>query len=416
MRSTQGRICYYLACTSFLSSSEAYIESNANCSSMPARVSRQSRRMDFKPEAMDQAVGQHFTAICRIVGGLTGKQLDSMLSTLPSELCFNDLRDAGRRHSKSERTVPHNLHAVAHRSSTTRPAGGTPLQLEASDWQQVLTHKFVKARVHRALKATDAELGFSAEGLTKHRSSKVFTKPHILAQRLELLRVLSHVYNEQIRPEVESQEDRMDLFRCVCRGLWLSKLVPAHWFISWSSGAEKGSRLLVLSSGPHFVRVLPLIHDDQDVYTFKDFNVPRDERLVGELGDVVVSACRPHVVLGRLGWQQCSDWLTLPQYIADHAVLLTPRSLLASVCSALGLKHGKLDYKARVRLFLEHMKKDASFISSIIDEIPEAPPRTKKKQPEDPRNQEPVVKTFGRTIFAYTIKMPDQPIKISPGF
>ena len=87
-----------------------------------------ARSMNFDAEAMETPVGRDFTEICRIVAGMTGEATDSMLSSLPSELCFNDLRDSGRRHAKAEKTCPHNIHAVAHTQTPGRIQKMDPLK------------------------------------------------------------------------------------------------------------------------------------------------------------------------------------------------------------------------------------------------------------------------------------------------
>ena len=96
------------------------------------------RTMSFDPAAMEESRGQSFTEICRVIAGITGNAWDSLLSILPSELAFNDLRDSGRRSAKSERTVPQNVHAVAHKSSCNRSSGGKPLSSPESKVHQEL--------------------------------------------------------------------------------------------------------------------------------------------------------------------------------------------------------------------------------------------------------------------------------------
>ena len=229
------------------------------------------------------------------------------------------------------------------------------------------------------------QLGVCSEGLTKHRTNKNYTKPHVFAQRLDLLRLLSNLYNKEIRPELASQEDRMSVFLDTYKGLWVSKIVPEHYFVSWTGGSEEHERLLVLGSGPDALRVLPLVirHEDS-VFSFKDMRVPREERIVSQLMDIVISETQPCLATDQLAWRQTSAWMSLPEYIAQDSILWLPRGLLSSVCSAMGMKHSNMNYKARVRAFLEHMKKDEQYINRILEDIPDVQPKTRKSQDDDP--------------------------------
>ncbi|CAE6950908.1 unnamed protein product [Symbiodinium sp. CCMP2592] len=341
--------------------------------------------MSFRPEAMDEECGLPFTEVCRVVAGMTGEKTDSVLSSLPCELTFNDLRDSGRRHAKAEKTVPQNIHAIAQKSSSRRPAGGQALSLTAEDWSTPLSHKYVKSRVHSILKATDVELGISSEGLTKHRSSKHYTKPHILSQRLDLMRLLAHEYHEQIA-DVRDGQDRLDMVQELFKSLWICKLVPEHVFVSWKKGEEVDTRFLVLRAGPHCLRVLPLVKfgdSDDDVFSFKEMKVPRLGKAVTDITEVVISQTSPVIAHDQLGWRQTSAWMTLQQYVADVSILTIPRGLLAAVCTELGLKHGKMDYKARVHLFLLKMGKSEQEIQNILEEIPDSCPRKKRNEEDE---------------------------------
>ena len=266
------------------------------------------------------------------------------------------------------------------KSSISRTSGGEALTLDSQDWQSSLSQKYVKSRVHSSLKATDAELGVCAEGLTKHKSSKNYTKPHIMAQRLELLRTLGHTYRTELRPELDTQSDRTEVLLAVYNGMWVSRVVPEHYFISWDQGAETSTRTLVLGAGPHALRVLPLILFEADVFTFKDMSVPRGQKIVGGLNDVLIAAAEPCLAHDQLGWKQTSGWMSLAQYIADESLLWLPRTLLSKVCSALGLKHSRMDYKERVKCFLRHMGKSEQDINATLDELPD---QRKKKSHHD---------------------------------
>ena len=280
--------------------------------------------MSFRPEAMDEECGLPFTEVCRVVAGMTGEKTGSVVSSLPCELTFNDLRGSGRRHAKAEKTVPQNIHAIA-----VVHAALLDLSLTAEDWSTPLSHKYVKSRVHSILKATDVELGISSEGLMKHRSSKHYTKPHILSQRLDLMRLLAHEYHEQIA-DVRDGQDRLDMVKELFKSLWICKLVPVHVFVSWKKGEEGDTRFLVLRAGPHCLRVLPLVKfgDSDDVFSFKEMKVPRLGKAVTDITEVVISQTTHVIAHDQLGWRQTSAWMTLQQYVADVSILTIPRGLL----------------------------------------------------------------------------------------
>lgn len=145
------------------------------------------RHFDFKVEFMRDAKSRPFREAVKAVCGMTNHQAHGMLSSLASELAFNDLRDAGKRHSRREKTCGANLHAVASKSASKRTFGCESLTLSAEDWSGHLERKAIKAQVYSALRATDVSLGIDSTGLTKSPSNVWLTKPHIFCQRLELL-------------------------------------------------------------------------------------------------------------------------------------------------------------------------------------------------------------------------------------
>ena len=136
---------------------------------------------------MRDEIAKPFLSAVKSVVGMTSNAIDSLLSSLPSELCFNDLRDAGRRHKRAERTDPKNLHSVASKSSEKRSMGCKALSLTGEDWAVQMDRKTIKTSVYNALRATDTSLGIDSSGLTKNPSNVWLTKPHVFCQRLELL-------------------------------------------------------------------------------------------------------------------------------------------------------------------------------------------------------------------------------------
>ena len=295
-----------------------------------------------------------------------------MLSSLACELVFNDARDSGRRHSKSEKTCAHNLHCVAHKSTTKRPAGGAPLHLENSDWQNPLPASNIRSRVHSALKATDADLGINSDQLTKNKTG-IYTKPHVMSQRLELLAMLSKIYQDNMKDELTSREDRMEVLDHTFKDAWASKLIPSHYFVTWDEHANSSTRKIVLSSGPFLVRVLELELYEGQIYTPRSDAISVQKLWPGSLLEVSVARTEPSLAHDQIAWRQTSDFMSLPRLLADDPDMLlsTARTLISSICTALKLRHSKMDYRARLALFLNHMGKDPEFIASVLDEVPE---------------------------------------------
>ena len=198
------------------------------------------RLFNFDPNAMATEQSTKFREAVAAFAGCTGEGYDALLTSLPSELCYNDLRDAGRRHKKSEKTDPCNLHAVALKSCLRRLHGCQTLELGTSDWQSPLKGRNVKARVHQAVKATDVELGISCEGLTRHKVNNNLTKPHIFHQRLRLLKLL------QARWETVAgdRDSRAEEVLAAYKLLWTSRLVPQGCFLQWTHRRSESSRQL----------------------------------------------------------------------------------------------------------------------------------------------------------------------------
>ena len=227
------------------------------------------RIFSFDAELMGSDSSIPFRRTLRAFCGLTSDEFTSLLTSLPSELGFNDLRDASRRHQKSEKVNPNNVHSVLLKSCAKRLSGCSALDLDESDWMQPLKGKAIKSRVHAALKPRDVELGLDCSGLTRHRQNAAYTKPHIWCQRLRLLKLLQGSW-EDFRG---SPEDRCDHVLATFKGLWTSRLVERHCFIQWKNKQSEDVRYLVLSSGPHSVSTMmlqkvqgssPVCYDIQD--------------------------------------------------------------------------------------------------------------------------------------------------------
>ena len=338
------------------------------------------RIFDFEADKMDTDQSTAFRRTVCSFCGMTADSYSPLLTSLPNELAFNDLRDAGRRHSKQEKTDPCNLHAVALKSSLKRPSGCSTLELTDEQWQEPLKGRTVKTRCHYALKPRDIELGVDCEGLTRHRFNSAYTKPHVFCQRLRLLRLLQSTWENSPGDDEKRHDAVMEAFK----ESWVSKLIPKQCFLKWHNCSEDASRNLVLSAGPHAVQLLPLtlVTDSQpESYSFSSECLPRDPTFVGPIDGFKICLTGPVLAGGRtLAWAQKTDFMSMQAYIADYMIPGIPSESLSRLCSALKLRgHSKLNYKKRVELFLQHMGKDPASIQQILEEIPEQEPRPRRR-------------------------------------
>jgi len=138
---------------------------------------------------MRDPISEPFRTCVKCVCGLTSGEVSGLHSSLPCELCFNDLRDAGKRHSKAERISPQSIHSVAFKSSEKRAMGCKTVSLTSQDWSEPCDKKNIKTNVYNATRATDVSLGVDSTGLTRNPNNIWFTKPHVLTQRLELMQL-----------------------------------------------------------------------------------------------------------------------------------------------------------------------------------------------------------------------------------
>ena len=275
------------------------------------------RQFAFRPEAMTQEDSLEFRKLVRAVAGMTGKEPSSLLSSLPCELAFNDLRDSSRRHQKMEKTCPQNLHAVSYKSSLVRTCGCKTLPLTDSDWASMMNVKAVKKTVFCALRASDIQLGVSSEGLTRHKTNADYTKPHIFCNRLRLLETLKSYYLEQ---SGDADERRAKVISAH-RSLWLSRLIPNEVFVRFKAQDDQNPEppVLVIRAGPHSILGVTMekIADDPATFTFPSLSPPRKEQLVLDHTKVEICATQPvvsevdsHCLRSGpvLSWQERGPW------------------------------------------------------------------------------------------------------------
>ena len=354
------------------------------------------RYFNFQAAEMAGEASVPFRQAVRAFCGQTSSDFSSLLSSLPSELAFNDVRDASKRHSKQEKTNPCNLHAACLKSALKRPSGCSTLDLSDADWQTNLKGKTIKGKVHHALRPSDVELGVDVDGLTRHKQNSAYTKPHVWCQRLRLLRVLQISF-DNCRGDMDAKRNRVHK---VFDGMWTAKLVPAQCFIRWTNRPNDDIwRNIVLASGPHTIQILPLKlipGSEPKSYTFNCSDgaaASRDPVVVGELDEVEISLTGPTLTCDSiLGWSHASAWMSLTQYVSDYSVAEITADTLSKICSYLKIRgHSKLAYKGKVEAFLQHMGKDPETIQHVLDEIPEAAPRPRRDPAEAMQHIVPII-------------------------
>ena len=337
----------------------------------------------------------------RVVLGLTSEDqdaADSLLTSLHSELCFNDLRDACRRHAKKERQGTSNFHCVAMKSAATRGSGCKNLDVKDEAWSTPIPKKQLQTSVHSALRLTDRTLGIPTHGLTKCKAP-LLTKPHVLGQRLGLLKCLQRTFHDTSG----TLEDKRDAALGVFPDLWISKLVAEHAMIRVKSLNEEyvTHPSLVLRAGPFSILTIgltPVSPDEPEIYQLAH---EVDEKTVSSLDKFEVAPAEPVMFPGStaLGFRASGDYLSLTKFVAMHGILDVAPGVLRSLCCKLKIrKSGSLTHKLRVEVFLKTMECRPEYIESILEAIPDKPSRKRKAADEGMQDENQDPKIVGRIL------------------
>ncbi len=377
---------------------------------------------------MHSRAGDLFRQCVRSVAGLDpkGKLADSLMTSLPSELIFNDMRDTARRAKKSEKTMPGNLHTVASRSVVNRSKGCTTMDLSSSDWCSPLPHGgkacAIKASVSSALRSTDKELGVNTHGLTRQKHSQALTKPHVFTARLRMFNGLCDLWHSY----QGSAEQKAEKIHGLTKSLWMCKLVPTQAFIRIADpeGMDDLVRFFVISAGPHSVQVVkmkwsddhkcfrlaskrfcegcsciffekldliqawPVLDQSKYGVLFRVMNVLGSSVFLAPLCDNVIALVSPKVALvqatislDEIGWNQEGDFMSICEYIASYSICTLPCNLLSSVLRSMQWKgHSKLDHRLKAEFFLRKMGRNDDQIQDILANLVI---RTRKKKKQE---------------------------------
>lgn len=334
------------------------------------------RSLRFDPEKACN--DDYFMNIAKSVAGITDDNFGSLLSSVPVEMIFGDLRDACKRHAKQEITTGCNIQSVVARSCNVRNTSADTITPSGCDWSRPLGGKTLKQQVFDSSRCTDKSLGVCTSGLTKRKTVTEFTKPHIFTQRLCLMDSLLKLWRNA------SEEDNFSL-EASFRLLWIASLAERGLLIQMR-GVDK--TMVVLKGGPYSVRCMPLVHvlrDDDQFYTCES---PNDVLLMDiplqDLSTYEVCCSTPAIESGQLSWKVSGEWMFLPAYVAKHSIVRVTAKVLTALCSMLKLKgFSKMDHKGKVRLYMEHFEQDEARIKEVLEQIPDPKPRRTKKEAEN---------------------------------
>lgn len=336
------------------------------------------RFIDFDVQRMgspaSRPLQENILAICGLqeAGAPT-----SLLSSLPSELAFNKLRDAAKRHSKQERCQPAALHSVAWKASVSHVCGCESLELTEEDWAVPMKASQIKVSVHSNMRSSCSDMGISVEGLTRHKQANQYTKPHIWTARLEYLEVLSNAF----KAAEGTIEDKRVAVTKMHQLSWLCKVLPCMWFLKPKTEEADipHESLIIVKAGPFTARCVKLSTLGDNWYRLQSSD-PLHEVIVTDLDQVTLAQATPDIHAGALAWAKTGPWLSIVDFVCDHGIENVGAQLLISLCALLKIPgHSKLDHKHRVELFLKTCGRSEEYVARVLENLPEPRKRTAKE-------------------------------------
>jgi hypothetical protein len=271
------------------------------------------------------------------------------------------------------------MHCVAWQSAVKHGFGCESIELTHEDWATPVGKGAVKSCIHSSLRTTASEMGISCEGLTKHRTNRQYTKPHVFTMRLDLLSTLSQVYKQSMGEESDRKAEVVDMHS----KLWISKLFNTGTFVRQKGESENPTTAcLVVRGGPHTVQCLQ-VEAAEIGYKVDPAKASFDDKIVVKIDSHEIALCQP-AVNDQLVWKRTSGWMSLACYVADHSILQISASLLSSLCAKMRLQgHARLDHRHRVELFLRHLNRDEAYINETLAQLPETKRKKRKAAEED---------------------------------
>lgn len=334
--------------------------------------------MAFDPDLFSETAGLPFRSVLLCLVGANSTSDTPVLSSLFSELIFNDCRDAERRHSKKEQATMAQCHAVATKSVAKRAQTQTPITLSDCDWAARLPGKAIKAQVFCAGRLSDSQLGLDTEGLLRKRFNPSYTKPHVLNQRLCLMRRMVQKYKAA---KEAGTADQFNVSAEISK-MWVNDIPMPDFFIKTKGEADTDTRMLILGQGPYTQICYKLERSGDAFCPPKLFGIENFvEWSLDDFNGVLLASTEPCLCGPQMGWKMKSDWMPLEKCVCEYKLHIISVALLSSVCQALKLRgYSKLSHPLRCELLLNHCQYDEAFIQEALLLIPD---RSKRRKKED---------------------------------
>ena len=327
--------------------------------------------MDFQATHPD---APQIRALCLAACGLeTDQSESSLLSSLPCELTFNDLRDGERRSQKNEFRSTPTICAGAIKSGWSRSPLGN-VTIDSKDWSTTDSARQLRSNILSSARSADKDLGIPMSEITSKQTVPHMTKPHVLTQRLLLYRVLREE-NKQT-PDINLQKLLSDAWPC--------RMLKSGCL--WKPSPASEDVRLVLSPGPHVIRYMtlnPLKLGDEIMFQIPT-QAPHVEatlRFDGRQGELSAAVGVAREELGLI--LQAEAWLPPKRFLLTHTILQVPASFIAHFTKMCGLGNAKSTHKERVQLLLESESYPKDYINEILESLP-----TRTRQPKGPDDEE----------------------------
>ena len=285
----------------------------------------------------------------------------SLLTSLPCELCFNDLRDGERRAQKNAYRTPSALCTGAIGSGWAR-SPLTKVSVESQDWIGCQDVNTLRSNILSSSRQLDRDLGISLQDLTTKFSCEHLTKPHVLTQRLLLFRALLQEFkqNEDVKLEKLLSES------------WTCRLLQAAtlWRVR---GQENELARLIVAAGPQVIRyveVEQVIIDGSPHFKLNvnnpDIKISLEfDGLSGTLSKVTGVCYENHGLLLR-----AEAWLCPKRFLLTHRILDVPAGFIAQYCKLCNVGSSKSTHKERVKMLLESEAYPAEYVEDVLDNLP----------------------------------------------
>ena len=301
----------------------------------------------------------------------------SILTSLPCELFFNDVRDAERRSQKQEIRNAASLCAAVVKSGWAR----SPLQkitLDSRDWAEKDASRQLKATILSNARQNDKELGVTMSELTNKARCAHITKPHEPSRRLQLFCCLLREFR---------RDPSVDLEKLVSNSWPCRMLCPCTL---WSLTEDHSGKIrLVVGAGPHIVKYTAvhavefngLLHFRFDTQQPEVYETLRFDGISGQLSMALGVASPEHGLLFKP-----VAWLTPKRYLLSNRITEMTAAWTAQFCRATGIQGSKLTHKERVQRLLESEAYPADYIEEVLESLPE--PRIRARAPANSGDQQ----------------------------